>query len=86
MTSNMALRKAGANTIVRDTGQVKYAKFAYANTCIHCGIVQNNYYLLKRLRDNQQGGEDGLLEVNVPSIDSDTEWTLSGRGKWIYTP
>lgn len=86
MTSNMALRKAGANTIVRDTGQVKYDKFAYANACIHCGIVQNNYYLLKRLRDNQQGGEDGLLEVNVPSIDSDTEWALSGRGKWIYTP
>lgn len=86
MTSNTALRNARVNTIVRDTGQIKYAKFAYANACIHCGVVQNNYYLLKRLREYQQGGEDSLLNVSVPSNDSDIERAVPGRGKWVYTP
>lgn len=86
MTSNMTLRKAGVNTIVQDTGQGKYPKFAYANSCIHCGIVQKNDYLFKRLREYQREGEDGLLEDSVPNISSDIEPTLSGKGKWIYTP
>lgn len=53
--SNESLRKAGANTIGRvDSMNGKKVNYPYVNICIHCQAVQNNYYLMEKLREHKK--------------------------------
>ena len=78
--SNDSLKSLGLNTIGKiDVINGKQVNYPYCNACIHCGTLQNNYHIVKKLEASSLHGES----ITEGSVEYVSEKDFSG--KWNYS-
>lgn len=82
--SNGELKSLGLNAIGRfDRLKGNAPGFPYCNQCIYCGAPQNNYYIMKKLKEVRFAHDDcqpESLAIGCQEFISSTE----GAGSWHY--
>lgn len=83
--SNEELQALGLNTI----GKFEKLKgnapgFPYCNVCIHCGVPQNNYYVMKNLEENCHVLDDEFASESPKICTEEFVSTRGTSGQWHY--